>query len=89
MSMWFFDDADELLEYQMFRRKDQPLENVHLELRLALQQADAALKDDPENQELQARAAGLQKRLKELEEQHPWLTFDYPLEYLLFGPPHG
>ena len=89
MSMWFFDDADEVLEYQIFRRKDQPLENVHLELRLALQKAEVALRDDSENPELKSRVAGLRKELQDLEEKNPWLTFDYPLEYLLFGPPHG
>jgi polyhydroxyalkanoate synthesis regulator phasin len=87
--MWFFDDADEVLEYQIFRRKDQPLENVHLELRLALQKAEVALRDDSENPELKSRVAGLRKELQDLEEKNPWLTFDYPLEYLLFGPPHG
>jgi len=89
MTMWFFDDAGEVLEYQIFRRKDQPLENVHLGLRLALQKTEAALKDNPEDPELQARAAGLQQQLKDLEEKNPWLTFEYPLEYLLWGPPHG
>ncbi len=89
MSMFFFDDAAEILEYQLFRRKDQPLENVHLELRQALQKTEAARKEDPDNPELKARAAGLKKELQELEEKNPWLTLDYPLEYLLFGPPHG
>jgi len=89
MTMFFFDEAGELEEYQTFRRKDQPLENVHLELRLALQKAEAALQDDPENQELKSRVAELKKKLKELEEKAPWLTLDYPLEILLWGPPHG
>jgi hypothetical protein len=89
MSMFFFDDAGEVLEYQMFRRKDQSLEQVHLELRKALQEAEAALKKAPGNPELKARAENLQKKLKELEEKNPWLTLDYPLEILLWCPPHG
>jgi polyhydroxyalkanoate synthesis regulator phasin len=89
MSMWFFDEAGDLEEYQAFRRKDQPLEKVHLELRLALQKAEAALRNDPANPELKAKVEDLKKKLKDLEEKAPWLLSDYPMEVLLFLPPHG
>ena len=89
MSMFFFDDADELLEYQIFRQKDQPLLLEYEKIRKALHEAEAALRAHPEDQARQTLVAELQKRLAELERQAPWLTLDYPIEYLLWGPPHG
>jgi hypothetical protein len=89
MVMFFFDEAGELEEYQLFKKKDQPLELVHLKVRKALQEAHAALKADPQNAELKARVTALEDRLAALERQAPWLALDYPLEYLLWGPPHG
>jgi hypothetical protein len=89
MVMFFFDEAGELEEYLTFRRQDQPLELKHLEIRTALNQAEEALRTDPENQEIIARIAELRNSLADLERQAPWIVLDYPLEYLLWGPPHG
>jgi hypothetical protein len=89
MVMFFFDEAGELEEYQLFKKKDQPLELVHLEVRKALQKAQTALQADPENEDLKVRVAELKKRQEAIERQAPWLSLDYPLEYLLWGPPHG
>jgi hypothetical protein len=89
MAMFFFDEAGELEEYLTFRRQDQPLELKHLEIRTALNQAEEALRTDPENQEIIARIAELRNSLADLERQAPWIVLDYPLEYLLWGPPHG
>jgi len=89
MTMWFFDEAGEDEEYQTFRRQDQPLELEYLQRRIDLRAAEAALRDHPGDPEAEARVADMQKRLAALEQQAPWLTFDYPVEYLLWGPPHG
>jgi hypothetical protein len=89
MTMWFFDEAGENFEYQTFRRKDQPLELEYLKIRIDLRAAEVALRDHPGDPELEARVADLQRRLADLEQQAPWLTFQYPVEYLLWGPPHG
>ncbi len=89
MVMFFFDEAGELEEYQTFRKKDQPLEMVYLEIRVALNDAEAALQANPGNEDLEARLEVLKKRLAVLEQEAPWLTFDYPVEYMLWGPPHG
>jgi hypothetical protein len=89
MTMWFFDEAGELEEYQTFRRQDQPLELEYLRLRIDLRRAEAALRDHPGNPEAETKVADLQGRLAALEQQAPWLTFDYPVEYLLWGSPHG
>ena len=89
MSMFFFDEADELEEYQTFRRQDQPLELEYEKLRLALRGAETALKGNPEDAALADQVAEIKGRLAALEKQAPWLNYDYPVEYLLWGPPHG
>jgi hypothetical protein len=47
------------------------------------------LRNDPDNEYLQAKVKYLNKRLKDLERKGPQLAGDYPLEIALFGPPHG
>ena len=87
--MFFFDEAGELEEYQTFRRQDQPRELEHLKIRTALNDAEETLRTDPGNREIIARIAELRNSLADLERQAPWINLDYPLEYLLWGPPHG
>ncbi len=89
MTMFFFDDADELEEYQAFRKQDQPLELVHLALRVALKEAESFLGAHPEDREAQTKVDELKRKLAELDRQAPWITLDYPLEFLLWCPPHG
>ncbi|MHC4808404.1 MAG: hypothetical protein ACYTBX_19395 [Planctomycetota bacterium] len=89
MAMWFYDEAGELEEYQSFKKEALRLEKEHYETRLALREAEAALKDDPENEDFKARVDTLKKNIEKLERQAPWLTFDYPVEVLLWGAPHG
>ncbi len=89
MTTFFFDEAEDLEEYQMFRRQDLPLEKTYQKLRVALREAETALRKDPQNREMEATVAELKERLAELERQAPWLTYGYPIEYLLWGPPHG
>jgi hypothetical protein len=88
MAMFFFDEAGELEEYQDFRKKDQPLELEYEKTRAALYLAEKALKEHPEDPEKAAKVRELQERMGALEKQAPWLTLGYPLEYLLWGPPH-
>jgi hypothetical protein len=89
MTMFFFDDAEDLLDYQLFRRLDQPLELEYERVRAALFKEEAALQAHPEDKPREAVAAELKSKLAALERRAPWLTLDYPLEYLLWGPPHG
>jgi hypothetical protein len=42
MTMFFFDEADELEEYQTFRRQDQPLELEYEKIRIILCDTDEA-----------------------------------------------
>ena len=89
MTMFFFDDKEDLTEYQAFRKKDQPLELVYLELRVALKEAESFLGAHPGDREAQTNVDELKQKVAELERQAPWLTLDYPLEFMLWCPPHG
>jgi uncharacterized coiled-coil DUF342 family protein len=89
MVMFFFDEAGELEEYQIFRRKDQPLLLEYEKLLKALHTAEVALQEQPGDQEREARVSEIKEKVAALEQRAPWLTFDYPVEYLLWGPPHG
>lgn len=86
--MWFYDDYGELEDYQAFRKEALPLEKEYLDLRKVLHEAEAALRQDPENEHLQAKVAYLKKRLRGLEQKAPWLAGDRPMEYDLWGSPH-
>ncbi|MGH7774024.1 MAG: hypothetical protein ACREQA_17510 [Candidatus Binatia bacterium] len=76
-------------EWQAFRKMAQPLENEHLELRAALRDTEAALRANPENENLKARMKYLKKRLEDLDKQAPWISSDSPWEILLWGGTWG
>jgi len=85
----FFDEAGDLEEYQTFRKQDQPLELVHLEFRVALKEAECSLRVHPGDREAQTKVDELKWKLAELDRKAPWITLDYPLEFLLWCPLHG
>ncbi len=87
--MWFYDEAGELEEWQTFRKGAQELEKKHLEIRVALRDAEAGFRANPGDEALEARVKELRKRLEELDKQFPWLASDVPVEILLWGVPHG
>lgn len=76
-------------EWRTFRQEAQYLEKEHLETRVALRDAEAALRADPGNEELKAQVEELKSWLEELDRQAPWLTSDVPVEMALWGMPHG
>lgn len=89
MSMWFYDEAGEMAEYQGVKKRVRALEKEYLELRQVLGEALKALAADPQSELVQARVRYLEKRLKYVEEKNPWLSWDTPIEVALFSPPHG
>ena len=89
MSMWLYDDAQDMEEFQILRREIKRLEKEYLDLRIQLRDTEADLRSDPDSEYLQAKVKYLSKRLKDLEKKGPRLAADYPLEIALFGPPHG
>jgi hypothetical protein len=84
--MWFFDAAPE--DYKNFRKQALPVEREYLELRVLLRDAEKVLRDEPENEYNQAKVRYLKNRLKDLEEQYPWLVSGLLPEYGLWGVPH-
>ena len=89
MSMWLYDDAQDMEEFQILRREIKRLEKEYLDLRIQLRDTEADLRSDPDSEYLQAKVKYLSKRLKNLEKEGPRFAADYPLEIALFGPPHG
>ena len=89
MSMWFYDDAGEMAEYQSVKKRVDAVEREYLELRDVMREARQALAANPGDAFQQARIAYLEKRIRHLEEKNPWLTWETPVEVALFSPPHG
>ncbi len=89
MSMWLYDDLNEMQDFQILRDEVKRLEKEYLDIRIQLRDTETDLRSDPDNEYLQAKVKYLSKRLKDLEKQGPRFAADYPLEIALFGPPHG
>lgn len=89
MSMWFYDEAGEMEAFQALRKEIRSLEKEYLELRKLLSTAEQALSADPDNEYLKAKVLYFKKRIKDLDKKPARLSSDVPLEYALWGPPHG
>jgi len=89
MSMWLYDDCNEMQEFQTLRKEVRRLEREYLDLRIQLRDTEVDLRSDPDNEYLNAKVTYLNKRLRDIEKKGPRLAADYPLEISLFGPPHG
>ena len=89
MSMWLYDDAREMEEFQNYQKEVRRVEREYLEIRVLLRDAQADYRADPASEYLEAKVKYLQKRLKDLEGQAARLAADHPLEISLFAPPHG
>ena len=87
--MWFYDEAGEMEAFQALRKEIRSLEKEYLELRKLLSNAEQALRSDPDSQYLKAKVLYLKKRINDLDKKAPRLSSDVPLEYALWGPPHG
>jgi len=87
--MWFYDEMGDQEEWQAFQKEILPLEKEYLAIRVALRDAEAALRGDPGNEALGIRAKELRRRQEEMERSAPWICSDYPWEFLLWGVPHG
>ena len=89
MSMWFYDDLNELEGFNNLREAVKRLEKEYLDLRIQLRDTEQNLRSDPDNEYLQAKVKYLTKRLKDIEKKAPRLADDHPLEFTLFSAPHG
>ena len=89
MTMWFYDDAGEMEAFRALQKEIRSLEKEYLENRKLLRDAEQALRADPDSELLKAKVLYLKKRIKDLENKPQRLASDVPLEYTLWGPPHG
>lgn len=89
MSMWLYDDVQEMQDFKILRREIKRLEKEYLDLRIQLRDTEAGLRSNPDDEYLKAKVKYLNKRLIDIEQKGPRLADDYPLEISLFGPPHG
>jgi hypothetical protein len=89
VAMWFYDEAGEMEAFQALRKEIRSLEKEYLELRKLLSTTEQTLRADPDNEYLKAKVLYLKKRIKDLDMKPARLSSDVPLEYALWGPPHG
>lgn len=87
--MWQYDDEDAWQAWYDFREKAQRVENEHLAIRTAIQDAKEAARADPSNDDLKLRVKELETSLADLERRAPWISWQYPPEVLYWGVPHG
>ncbi|MFB3917545.1 MAG: hypothetical protein ACE14M_12500 [Terriglobales bacterium] len=87
--MYFLDDEDDLRTMQALREERQQLEQEHLQTRIALRDAHAALRAEPESKELKDRVEELERKLDQINKQAAWILMEHPVEMLLWGAPHG
>ena len=69
-------------EYQKMRDEALSLEAQFLKTRIVLRDTEAALRLDPDNQELKTRLEYLHTALEKLNRKAPWLNSDMPPPYL-------
>ena len=87
--MYFLDDDEDLQLMHAMRLQTQELEQEHLEVRVALRDAQTELSAEPENETLKTRVQELERKLDEINKKAPWICSEHPVEVLLFGAPHG
>ncbi|MBL7173475.1 MAG: hypothetical protein ABIK98_14425 [Pseudomonadota bacterium] len=81
MSPQYIPDETELFDrIWKYRRSVQHLEREYLDLRVRLRDAAAALRSDPQNQELKSQVNYLEGRLQDLESRYPWISTGNPSE---------
>ncbi len=87
--MWFYDDLNEMQDFNNLREAVKRLEKEYLDLRIQLRDTEVELRSDPDSEYLKAKVKYLNKRIKGIEKMGPRLAADYPLEMALFSAPHG
>ena len=76
-----YGDADWLLErISSFHKEHRHVEREYLELRTLLRDAEAALRAQPEDEEIHVRVFYLKRRLEDLEAEYPWIASGNPPE---------
>ncbi|UCG13168.1 MAG: hypothetical protein JSU72_01365 [Deltaproteobacteria bacterium] len=85
-----YSDPDRLLQrIHRFRKEVQQVETEYLELRVLLRDAEAALREAPEDGKMRLRVHHYKRRLEDLEKRYPWLTSSKAPEIAFWAPPAG
>jgi hypothetical protein len=85
-----YGDVEWLMErLSRFHREHQHIEREYLELRILLRDAEAALRSDPEEEDLRLRVYYLKRRLDELEGRYPWIASGKAPEAAFWVLPSG
>ena len=82
-------DINAVEEIYKFRCENKHIEREYLELRILLQKAEAELRNNPDNQEFQAKVQYLKKRLDEIEKSNSWISSAKSREIALWAPQAG
>ena len=82
-------DINAVEEIYKFRCENQHIEREYLELRVLLQKAEAELRDNPDDQELEVKVQYLKKRLAEIEKNNSWISSAKSREIALWAPQAG
>lgn len=88
MSTWFYDDSKGGGECRLLVRQSLVQEKEYLEIRIQLREAEAALREAPQEAQLKEKVDTLRKRQTDLEAQTRFAD-DYPPDFALGAPPHG
>ena len=72
-----------------YRRRVQYIEREYLDLRIRLRDAEADLRLDSQNQELNAQIEYLKSRLNDLESRYLWITTGRSSEILFINQSGG
>jgi hypothetical protein len=85
-----YGDVDWLLQRLYDFHKDyQHVEREHLELRILLRDAEAALRAEPDDENLRVKVYYLKGRLENIEARHPWIASGKPPEIAFWVSPSG
>ena len=85
-----YGDMEWVLErHAQFHKEYRQAESEYLELRILLRDAEAALRADPDNDDIRVRVYYLNRRLQNLEARFPWLISGHPPEIAFWTAPSG
>jgi hypothetical protein len=85
-----YGDMEWLLErLSTFHQEYQHVEREYLELRTLLRDAEAALRAEPEAEDMRVRVYYLRRRLEDLDAKYPWIASGKPPEIAFWVPMSG
>jgi hypothetical protein len=85
-----YEDVDwQLQRLYDFHKDYQHVEREYLELRILLRDAEAALRAEPDDQNMRVKMYYLKGRLENIEVRHPWIISGKPPEIAFWVSPSG